>query len=231
MTHLIGRPLIGLNFLQERYEADFRFGLARLREYGEQVALLEGERAERRRLGGQFRRVIDNYYEIVSLTKRSSPSRRSTRLNSVMPYVIAAPFYFSGKIPLGVMTQMAGAFARVEGALSLLRHLLSEPCRLQGGDRPPHHLRGRDGARPGGRRGEAVRVRGGRRQRRHDRGPRPRLPDGRRIVEVPDLAFRTGETTLLTGPSGSGKSTLFRAIAGIWPFGAGRIGDAERAPA
>ncbi|HEX2136989.1 MAG TPA: SbmA/BacA-like family transporter, partial [Microvirga sp.] len=111
VTHLIGRPLIGLNFQQERFEADFRFGLARLREYGEQVALLEGERSERQRLGGQFRRVIDNYYQIIAITKRLIAfTAFYENSNSVVPFVIAAPFYFAGRIALGVMTQVASAF-------------------------------------------------------------------------------------------------------------------------
>ena len=68
LTHLIGKPLVQLEFSKERYEADFRFALARLREYSEQVALLRGENAERRILGGRFGAVVSNFYAIVSRT-------------------------------------------------------------------------------------------------------------------------------------------------------------------
>src|SRR5271169_3966979 len=62
LTHLIGKPLVQLEFRRERYEADFRFALARLREYSEQVALLRGENAERRILGGRFGSIVSNFY-------------------------------------------------------------------------------------------------------------------------------------------------------------------------
>ena len=119
LTHLIGQPLVRLNFEQQRYEADFRFSLARLREYGEQVALLGGERAERERLGGRFGNVIGNFLAIVSRTKKLTAFTASyQQVNAVIPYVLIAPYYFAGKIPLGGMTQTAGAFARVESTMS-----------------------------------------------------------------------------------------------------------------
>jgi len=68
LTHLIGKPLVQLEFKRERYEADFRFALARLREYSEQVALLRGENAERRILGGRFGSIVSNFYAIVGRT-------------------------------------------------------------------------------------------------------------------------------------------------------------------
>jgi vitamin B12/bleomycin/antimicrobial peptide transport system ATP-binding/permease protein len=230
VTHLIGRPLIGLNFLQERYEADFRFGLARLREYGEQVALLEGERAERRRLGGQFRRVIDNYYEIIGITKRLIAfTAFYENSNSVVPYVIAAPFYFSGKIALGVMTQVASAFARVEGALSFFITFYQSLADYKAViDRLTSFEAAMARAREvGAAKQFAFAASAGSDVTIEDLDLA--LPDGRRIVEVPDLALKTGTATLLTGPSGSGKSTLFRAVAGIWPFGRGRIGTPKGA--
>jgi putative ATP-binding cassette transporter len=223
-THLIGRPLIRLNFLQERYEADFRFGLARLREYGEQVALLDGEDEERRRLGTKFGRVIDNYYQLIAVTKRliAFTSFYETS-NSVVPYVIAAPFYFAGRITLGVMSQVASAFGQVENALSffvtfyqsladykaVVDRLTSFESAIARGQAA--EARKEYETLPGS--GADVAV-----QNLH-----LELPDGRAIVSAPDLALKAGASTLVAGPSGSGKSTLFRTIAGIWPFGKGRI--------
>ncbi len=119
VTHLIGKRLIGLNFKQELYEADFRFGLARLREYGEPVALLNGERAEKQKLGAQFREVIRNFFDIVRVQKwLSAFIQLYGSSNSIVPIVITAPFYFAGQITLGVLTQTSQAFARVDAALS-----------------------------------------------------------------------------------------------------------------
>lgn len=224
-THMIGRPLIRLNFLQERFEADFRFSLARLREYGEQVALLRGQDAERERLRDQFKRIVENFFQRVSVNKRLIAfTSFYDYSNSVVPYVIAAPFYFAGKIQLGVMTQTAGAFARVETALSFFvdayQSLASYKAvvdRLTSFDEAiaRAHAAGRDT-------GEIVRA--------HYAGDairlenlEVRLPDGTPIVAAPSLVFEPGVSTLLVGPSGTGKSTLFRAISGIWPFGSGVV--------
>ena len=93
---------MGLNFAQQRYEADFRFSLARLREYGEQVALLDGEKAERQIVMGRFGNVIGNFWQIVNLRKRLMAFTASYgQISPIIPYVIAAPFYFLGKVQLG----------------------------------------------------------------------------------------------------------------------------------
>jgi putative ATP-binding cassette transporter len=223
ITHLIGRPLIRLNFEQQRYEADFRFSLARLREYGEQVALLDGEPAERGRLGQRFGRVIDNFLAIVSRRKKLIAFTASYgQLNAVIPYILVAPYYFAGQIPLGGMTQTAGAFGRVESTMSFFITMYTTIAdykaivdRLTGFDsaivRTDQVVANPIQLRPVA--GNAVRL----------DNVHLSLPDGRPIVNVSDLVFRPGEATLVTGPSGSGKSTLFRALAGIWPYGEGAI--------
>ena len=119
VTHVIGRRLIRLNFEQQRYEADFRFSLARLREYAEQVALLGGEKQERRFLMDRFGNVIRNFFAIVARRKQLMMFTASYgQISPIIPYVVAAPFYFIGKIQLGVLTQTASSFGRVEGSLS-----------------------------------------------------------------------------------------------------------------
>ena len=119
LTHLIGRPLIRLNFQQERFEADYRFSLARLREYTEQIALLEGEPAERERLAGRFANIIGNYMAIVRrYLKLQTFTLSYFQANVVVPYLITAPYFFAGRITLGHMQQTVGAFGRVESALT-----------------------------------------------------------------------------------------------------------------
>ncbi|WP_018261924.1 ABC transporter ATP-binding protein/permease [Methylobacterium sp. WSM2598] len=224
LTHRIGRPLIALNFEQQRREADFRFSLARLREYGEQVALLSGGPAERASLRDRFGALIANFYAIVDRRKKLSAFTVSyQQVNVVIPYILVAPYYFTGQIPLGMMTQTAGAFARVENTMSFfitfyvtLADYKAQVDRLTSFDAAMDRAlalqaESRLAVAPGA--GDALEV----------RGLSLGLPDGRRIASVPDLALRAGETVLLTGPSGSGKSTLFRALAGIWPFGEGTV--------
>jgi putative ATP-binding cassette transporter len=224
VTHQIGKSLVGLNFQQQRYEADFRFSLARLREYSEQIALLAGETSERRILMGRFGHVIRNFFAIVARRKQLLAFTASYgQISPLIPYVVAAPFYFAGKVQLGTMTQTAGAFGRVEGALSFfisayvsLADYLSILQRLATFDTTIGRARLLGSTPP---RINFVPVPG--RDMRIEELTLS-LPDGRVLVEA-DLAFRAGEAVLITGPSGSGKSTMLRAIAGIWPYGTGRI--------
>jgi putative ATP-binding cassette transporter len=225
LTHLIGKPLVGLDFRQERYEADFRFALARLREYSEQVALLRGENAERRILGGRFGSIVSNFYAIVGRTvKLLTFTTTYFQANVVIPYIIIAPYFFLGKITLGQMTQTAGAFGRVESALTFFiaryqslasykavierlttfRSAIDEARRL--GTKPPRIERTEHSGRDLVLRDLVL-----------------CLPDGREIVCAGRLTLEAGTTTLISGPSGSGKSTLLRAISGIWPYGRGTI--------
>jgi putative ATP-binding cassette transporter len=225
LTHLIGRPLIALDFRQEKVEADFRFSLARLREYGEQIALLSGERAEVARLGHSFRSIIDNFLRILSRRmKLATFTGAYSQTSVVFPYILAAPSYFLGRITLGQFQQTASAFSRVESALSFFINAYTTLAaykatteRLTTFNLAMTKAEALGGAASGIAAAPA---------------PSPDLaierlalglPDGRRIVQADHLAFRAGEGTLVTGPSGSGKSTLFRAIAGIWPFGQGQI--------
>jgi putative ATP-binding cassette transporter len=224
VTHLIGRPLIALNFQQERVEADYRFSLARLREYTEQVALLNGEKAEQESFARRFERVVDNYMRIViRLIKLNTFTSAYFQANVVVPYILTAPYYFVGKISLGQMQQVVGAFSRVESALTYFITIYTTLADYKAVlDRLTTFEEAiRSAQRVGGESKLAVTPMAGREMSLKDLDVR--LPDGRPLLRADGLAFRPGERTLLAGPSGSGKSTLFRAIAGIWPFGEGEV--------
>lgn len=223
VTHLIGRSLTRLFFEQQRREADFRFSLARLREYSEQIALLSGEGVEQGSLLRRFARVFANYLAIVRKRKELMAFTAAYgQLSPIIPYLITAPFYFAGRIQLGVMTQTASAFGRVEGALTFFINYYTFLASFKAVlDRLSSFDRAIDAAQA-----QAART------RIVSRAPAVALalrdltlslPDGRRIVHVEALALAPRQATLLTGPSGSGKSTLFRAISGIWPHAAGEI--------
>jgi putative ATP-binding cassette transporter len=225
ITHLIGRSLVGLYFQRQAVEATFRFSLARLREYGEQVALLAGEGAEQAALGNRFGAIIRNYLQLVFWRKwLLAFTALYGQISPIIPYVFAAPFYFAGTIQLGTMTQTAGAFARVEGALTFFINYYNSLANFKSVvDRLTSFAGAIERAKALGTEGPA-RVTATAAEASVALGNiEIALPDGRRIVEAKRLAFAAGESVLLAGPSGSGKSTLFRSISGIWPFGEGQI--------
>ncbi len=226
LTQWIGSPLVRLDFQQQRYEADFRFNLVRARENSEQIALLKGESAERQQLWHRFNNVVENWYGIMSRTKRLTAFTASySQAAVVFPYILVAPAFFADKIQLGGLTQTASAFGSVQKALSIfvtIYRSLAEwraiVARLDGFETSIARAAmfadgtGSIGVVPSDG-GKAIDL----------RSLEVRLPDGKPLVAADSLSLRSGERTLLTGPSGSGKSTLFRAIAGIWPFGKGAI--------
>src|SRR5882757_8179590 len=119
LTHLIGWPLVGLNFQQQRYEADFRFNLVRARENAEQIALLRGEPVERSRLLSRFGFVVENWLGIMQRTKKLTAFTATySQASVIFPYVLVAPAYFAEKVQLGGMMQTASAFSSVQDSLS-----------------------------------------------------------------------------------------------------------------
>lgn len=224
VAHLLGRRLIPLYFAQEKYEANFRFGLARLREFSEPVALLGGEPTERKRLGNLFGELVQNFFRIVHVRKwLNAFTQFYGSSNSVVPYVIVAPFYFADKVTLGVMNQTAGAFSRVDSALSffidryaILANFKAVVDRLTSFEASINKaLDLKDGSGIAAEKADNADL--------TIPALSLSLPDGRPLVEVSGLVLKAGDHTLITGPSGSGKSTLFRALSAIWPFGRGRV--------
>jgi vitamin B12/bleomycin/antimicrobial peptide transport system ATP-binding/permease protein len=226
LTHLIGWPLVGIDFRQQQYEADFRFNLVRVRENSEQIALLHGEQAERERLLVRFGRVVENWLAIMNRTKKITAFTASYNQASVIfPYVLVAPAYFAEKIQLGGMMQTASAFSNVQGALSFFITIYRQLAEWQAVvNRLDGFESGIVAARELATRGDRIHVTAAADGSDIDlKALTLRLPNGTPLVNANGLSLRKGERTLVTGPSGSGKSTLFRAIAGIWPFGAGSI--------
>ena len=228
LAHLIGRPLIRLNFLQQRVEADFRYALVRLRDNVEGVALHNGEADEKRGLQARFDSLMTNWWGIMTATKRLTFFTAGfSQVASIFPIIVAAPAYFSGRIPLGGLIQTSSAFGQVQGAMSWF---VDNYARLTEWRATVERLTGftaavalarasTSGVQTAAGTGDAVTL----------EGLTLRLPDGRVLLSDAALRLERGEAVLLSGASGSGKSTLFRALAGIWPFGEGRVSLPEGA--
>ena len=224
LTHLIGRPLVALNFQQQRFEADFRFNLVRTRENAEQIALLRGEPVERMRLLSRFASVVNNWLGIMQRTKKLTAFTATySQVSVIVPYVLIAPAFFAEKIQLGGMMQTVNAFSSVQDALSFfiasyrtLAEWQAVVARLSGFETAT--------ASAATLATSAIDVESSTGSTAIDlRQLLVKLPNGSPLVSADSFSLRGNERTLVTGPSGSGKSTLFRAIAGIWPFGTGSI--------
>ena len=224
-THLIGRPLIALNFQQQRYEADFRFNLVRVRENSEQIALLNGERAESGGLLQRFSNVVANWMAIMSRQKKLTFLTAGYRQAAVVfPYIMVSPAYFAGAVQLGGLMQTANAFGQVQDALSVFVNIYRSLAewravieRLAGFD---HSI---IAARKAATTPPVITLAPGEAPAVSISDLIVRLPQGTPLVSASKVSIKLGEQVLVSGPSGSGKSTLFRTLAGVWPFGSGTI--------
>lgn len=223
ITHYIGRPQIALNFQQQRYEADFRHHMVRVREYSESIALDKGEAVERKQLDLRFSSVLANYLTLLKAQKRLIWFNSFFGQAAVVfPFIVAAPRFFSGAIQLGMLMQISSAFGRVQDSLSWFVDNYSNLAAWRAtADRLTSfedNIRAREEA-------EAVSgtVHGVSMADLETHGLRLALPGGTVLLDGLNLRAAPGDSILLKGPSGSGKSTLFRALAGIWPFARGKV--------
>jgi len=224
LTIKIGRPLVPLNFAQQRFEADFRFSLVRLRENAESVALYGGETVELGVFKDRFRGVFDNFRHIMKRQKRLTwLTAGYGQVALIFPVVVVAPRYFAKQIGLGGLMQVVNAFTSVQSALSFIVTSYTQIATWQAvterlssfqerllAVRQPIHL-----SRQIATRHEDVGI-------AVDEVDLD-LPDGAPLLRGVTFASKRGATVLIVGPTGAGKSTLLRAIAGIWPYGRGKI--------
>jgi vitamin B12/bleomycin/antimicrobial peptide transport system ATP-binding/permease protein len=230
LTNKLGHPLVSINYQLQRVEADFRFGLIRLRENAEQIAFYDGMRTEGSNAGDLFGRIRENWWRFMRYTRRYSfVVNFYDQIAEIFPLVVASPRYFAGALTFGTLMQIADAFGSVSESLSWFIHnydtlvewratvnRLREFKRVM---RQPHL---KESVSPATGHGGIN---------RHDvdenqlatRNLMLALPDGETLVRVRDIAVKPGSRWLVRGPSGAGKSTLLRALAGLWPFGDGSI--------
>lgn len=222
LTFKIGKPLIKLNFQQQSYEADFRFGLMRIRENSENIALYNGEIHEKDNLLKQFNNVVTNFVSTVyRQMKIDILGVAYNQVAIILPLVVAAPRYFAKIIKLGDLMQIGQAFGKVQGSLS---YFISAYTTLSGFRAIMDRLHGFE-----------LSIK----ETENFIPIQPKittdktylqlknvnlyLPDGRTLTQKININLNSGDRMLIRGKSGSGKTTLLRAIAGIWHFASGEI--------
>lgn len=224
LTHIVGRRLVPLNVERLRYEADFRYGLMRFRDNVEVVTLSRGDALERQGALARFANVMRNWWRLIAAQRRLTVfTGLIGQANNAVPLLIAAPGFFAGLISLGTVVQIRIAYGQVSGALNWFVYAYQEIARwranverlstfsevMDATDRDLAQLR--------------IQVVA-------STTPALRLTDvrlqtygGELLIDTVNATVSAGDRVAITGPSGVGKTVLLRAIAGIWPFGSGRI--------
>jgi vitamin B12/bleomycin/antimicrobial peptide transport system ATP-binding/permease protein len=227
VAHFVGRPLIALNFFQQRYESDFRFAIARVwdKDSAEPVALMRGEEIERRVLDRRFSTLVRNWTMLIRRqTWLTAFTTGYGQISLVFPTMVAAPAYFAGAISLGTLIQASLAFQRVDIAFAFFLHSYARIAEWKASmdrvaqletaldlvDRPRDPAKNIIVAKTAGPDLKVADL-------------VVKLTSGAPVAALARLDLAPGDRALLTGPSGSGKSSVLRALAGIWPVGAGKI--------
>ena len=223
---MIGRRFVGVSERKNQAEAEYRYGLTRLRENGESIALLGGEDEERTGLDAAFATVLRRWREVLGQWRRTTVvSQTSAAFVPVIPIILCAPKYVAGTMSLGQVMQASSAFVTVQVAFNWVvdnyprladwtasaRRVASLIASLDRLERADREEAGR--ITRGETDGAALRL----------RNLSVTLDDGSAVVNEADVEIRPGERVLVAGESGTGKSTLVRAVSGLWPWGAGEI--------
>ena len=220
LVHLVGKKLIGLNFDQQKYEADFRFSMMRVRENAESIAFYRGENSELEGFGARFKNVIENFRRLMTKTKHLNfYANAYGQLAVIVPLLLAAPRYFSKAMDLGGLMQTISAFGRVQDALSFfvdsygtLANLGAVINRLDGFT---EHVKEVQKIESKVEKSDAAKL--------TISDLNISLPNGKELLKKLSFSLENSKSLLVTGASGCGKSTLLRTLAGIWAYAEGKI--------
>ncbi|KXU95869.1 ABC transporter ATP-binding protein [Caballeronia megalochromosomata] len=226
----VGHPLVSINYQQQKVEADFRFGLIRVRENAEQIAFYDGISTETANAKSIFQRIRDNWWLIMKYTKRMTfVLSFYGQIAIIFPIMVAAPRYFAGAFSFGVLMQISSAFGTVSDSFSWFINSYSTLVewratvnRLREFKRVMRSTHIREETSPATEHG-GINLHYTSTPSLTTNGLMLALPNGTPLSRVANVSIEPGSRWLVVGPSGSGKSTLMRALAGLWPFGDGTI--------
>ncbi len=224
VTHLTGRQLARLTHHNETVEANFRHRAVQLRENAEQVAFFHGGHAEAQRLSHCFEDIRLNRIALIWRNLKLGITQTVYgHLIEPMPTLLALPRYLTSAITFGEMTRAINAYKSVQSSLAYFYQAYPRFAQIVA---ITHRLRELSDAidavaqRQGGIQCEPTST-----ATTITTGSRLSLctPKGHPLVQLDHMTFAPGERWLIRGPSGCGKSTFLRALAGLWPYGEGRI--------
>jgi putative ATP-binding cassette transporter len=229
ITNVVGRKLIPLNFDRIRLEADFRYSLVRYRDKVEAVALTHGEAVERLGAVGRFQRVVENFNDLIRAQRNLTILTQSLgQANSLVPLAVAGLAYFAGLVPLGIIAQTRFAYGQVAGGLAWFVNAYQEIARWRANiERLTSFSDAMDTAQREFESGGITTLRA-EPERIQLVDLQVEAPRGKLLLDRLNATLRPGERVAIAGARGSGRTTLIRALAGIWPFGSGRIEQPAR---
>ena len=216
----LGKPLIRLNFANEKLNANYRYSLIRVKEYAESIAFYAGEKVEKSRLYKQFRAVIDNMWDIVfRALKFSGFNLVVSQISVVFPLLIQVGRYFEKQIKLGDLMQTLQVFGKLHSNLSFFRNTYDSFAEYKATlDRLT---------------GFHYSVETAQKQSKTDITDHPtdvifqhlsvKSPMCKILIKDLNLTLTQGNSLLIQGQSGVGKTTLLRTIAGLWSYAEGKI--------
>jgi putative ATP-binding cassette transporter len=221
---IIARSFVPTAEKKNQTEAEFRAALTRVREYGESIAILGGEKEERAGLDKLLADVITTWAKMAQQYMRTMfVSHGNFVIASVIPVILCAPKYLSGDMSLGTVMQAAAAFIQVQYAFNWIVDNYPRLAEWTASARRASNLLvALDGLDRMEQIGAITRIEGGEAAIRL-KAVSVALSDGTVVVDDADVTVMLGEKVLVAGESGTGKSTLVRAIAGLWPWGEGEI--------
>lgn len=229
LSILIGRRLVGLHFRQYQAEANFRYGLVRVRDNAESIAFFRGEGREHKDLGGRFADVVRNTVRLIRWNRNLGFFTNSYNyIALIVPTLIIGPMFMHGQVEFGVVTQAESGFAQVLAALSVIVAQFEGLSACTAGIRRLgdlwDHLDDYDAEDAREAEESQIEVTETRRRRLHLDEVTVQTPDASRVLtNALSFDLPPGESVLIMGESGSGKSSLLRTIAGLWQSGSGSI--------